>query len=172
MNISIPIIMHLLVSCLACIHIRRIEVIRLSKHLYPKQFRITYSVAGMQKVVTAGTNGTGKQKVIWGEEVSIFYIFLYISEGKFAIYSCCGTIYFATFPKTFRINRENLWTPTFLTFCIAGWHLVFKHSDWGFTIMTAQLSIESIEYMKKFQIGAGYRSHMTPTHWDIVRRRF
>ena len=30
-------------------------------------------------------------KVIWGEKVSIFYIFLYISECKFAIYYCCGT---------------------------------------------------------------------------------
>ena len=29
-------------------------------------------------------------KVICGE-VSTFYMFLYISEGKFAIYSCCGT---------------------------------------------------------------------------------
>ena len=31
------------------------------------------------------------RKVIWGEEVSLFYIFLQISEGKFAIHSCCGT---------------------------------------------------------------------------------
>ena len=32
-----------------------------------------------------------ESKMIWGEEMSIFYIFLYIFEGKFAIYSCCGT---------------------------------------------------------------------------------
>ena len=30
-------------------------------------------------------------KVIRGKEVSVLFIFLYISEGKFAIYSCCST---------------------------------------------------------------------------------
>ena len=32
-----------------------------------------------------------KGKNIWGKEVFFFYLLLYISEGKFAIHSCCGT---------------------------------------------------------------------------------
>ena len=60
-------------------------------------------VPGLQKVSTAGTGGTGKQCNLRGSSVYFLHIFLYISEGKFTIYSCCGTgkkIYFAALPST------------------------------------------------------------------------
>ena len=46
--------------------------------------------SGLQKVGTAGTGGTGKQSDLRGTNFH-FLIFLNISDGKFEMYSYCGT---------------------------------------------------------------------------------
>ena len=65
---------------------------------------------GLQKVGNLVPAVQGS-KVIRGEEVSIFCIFLCISEGKFAIYFCCGRgskVYFAALVETADyINTDN-----------------------------------------------------------------
>ena len=65
-------------------------------------------------------------KIIWGEIGSTFYIFLYISDGKFVNYSCCGTgkqnIFCSPENGALPLNRpwhkrEVVWDKNALAFC-------------------------------------------------------
>ena len=73
-------------------------------------YRIQYRRAGLQKVGTIGTGGTGKQSDLRGRSVSTYsYTFLRGNFRFILVVVRGGKMYFAALPKGHPINNWTIW---------------------------------------------------------------